>query len=55
MNNVSSFFNCEEGGRVREIMKYEECREGNQNGSNTLEDKTAMFSYRSNGEKKQKN
>jgi hypothetical protein len=47
MNDVSSLFDGEEGGRVREIMKYKKGREGDQDGGNTLEDKTTVFSYRS--------
>ena len=53
MNDVSSLFDSEEGGRVWEIMKYEKCREGDQDGSNTFEYKTTMFSYLWNGKKKQ--
>jgi hypothetical protein len=52
MNDVSSLFNSEEGGRVREIIKYEKCREGYQDGGNTLKDKTKIFSYRSNRKNK---
>jgi hypothetical protein len=48
MNDVSSLFDSEEEGRVREIMKYKKGREGDQDGGNTLEDKTTAFSYRSN-------
>jgi hypothetical protein len=42
MNDIGSLFDSEEGSRVREIIKYKKGREGDQDGSNTLEDKTTI-------------
>jgi hypothetical protein len=50
MDDPSSLFDCEKGSRIREIVKYEECREGDQDGGNALEDKTTVINHRSNGE-----